>query len=110
MRILQATNPAGADLSGADLTDVNLMQANLAGADLDGAHLKGANLSFANIADADFDLIRIRPLGRFPGMYAAQNLGLVQFRDSPAGSEASSKIWVCVLKRASSPAPLDARS
>ena len=50
---LRDVNLRGADLRGADLTDANLRNANLRGADLRNANLRGANLGGADLTDAD---------------------------------------------------------
>ena len=59
------SNLAGANLSGADLQDVdasgaNLLGANLQGADLSGADLSGADLQEANLQDADVSGTHLR--------------------------------------------------
>ncbi|HEV2377425.1 MAG TPA: pentapeptide repeat-containing protein [Streptosporangiaceae bacterium] len=49
---LSGTDLTTIDLHGADLAGANLSRANLAGADLSGANLSRANLSGANVSDA----------------------------------------------------------
>ena len=50
---LRITNFSGADLSGADLSRSGLFLANLSGADLSGADLSGINMDFADLSGAD---------------------------------------------------------
>jgi pentapeptide repeat protein len=60
------TSGARADLSGANLSDANLIRVNLRGADLSDANLLGANLLDANLLGAnlrDANLIRVNLRG-----------------------------------------------
>ncbi len=76
---LRGANLGGADLRGADLRGANLRGADLRGADLRGADLGGANLGGANLrranlggADlggADNEIIKIKKIGIFTGLY-----------------------------------------
>ncbi len=80
---LTATNLSNASLFHATLNDATLLAANLEGADLTKADLGGADLNGANLAGVLLEP-KHTALPFLPGIAAAEGLGYLTYKSSPA--------------------------